>query len=191
MQVSKSGNKATLDKCVFWITFVWTKVAAWHKPPTSKLQGTVIGFNEINLPPPLEKRWDDTPQWTLVFRPTVIAFQGIHDNSIKTEDAQYVPYIVIIHDDIIKWKHFPRYWSFVRGIHWSPVNYCHKGQWGGAVMFSPICPWTNGWANNQFEMSLHSLWCHCNAMVYSTLQQCTTFTHTHSCQMLVIITEDW
>ena len=21
------------------------------------------------------------------------------------------------HDDVIKWKHFPRYWSFVRGIH--------------------------------------------------------------------------
>ena len=27
-----------------------------------------------------------------------------------------------IHDDVIKWKHFPRYWSFVRRIHRSPVN---------------------------------------------------------------------
>ena len=26
------------------------------------------------------------------------------------------------HDDVIKWKHFPRYWFFVRGIHRSPVN---------------------------------------------------------------------
>ena len=26
------------------------------------------------------------------------------------------------HDDVIKWKHFPRYWPFVRGIHRSPVN---------------------------------------------------------------------
>ena len=25
------------------------------------------------------------------------------------------------HDDIIKWKHFPRYWPFVRGIHRSPL----------------------------------------------------------------------
>ena len=32
------------------------------------------------------------------------------------------------HDDIIKWKHFPRYWPFVRGIHQSPVNSPHKGQ---------------------------------------------------------------
>ena len=26
-----------------------------------------------------------------------------------------------LHDDVIKWKHFPRYWPFVRGIHGSPV----------------------------------------------------------------------
>ena len=39
-------------------------------------------------------------------------------------------YLVIttVHDDVIKWKHFPRYWPFVRGIHWSPVNSPHKGQ---------------------------------------------------------------
>ena len=33
-----------------------------------------------------------------------------------------------IHDDVIKWKHFPRYWPFVGGIHRSPVNSPHKGQ---------------------------------------------------------------
>ena len=27
-----------------------------------------------------------------------------------------------LHDDVIKWKHFPRYWPFVRGIHRSPVR---------------------------------------------------------------------
>ena len=30
---------------------------------------------------------------------------------------------VVTHDDVIKWKHFPRYWPFVRGIHrsrWIP-----------------------------------------------------------------------
>ena len=26
------------------------------------------------------------------------------------------------HDDVIKRKHFPRYWPFVRGIHRFPVN---------------------------------------------------------------------
>ena len=42
------------------------------------------------------------------------------------------------------WRHqmetfsvFPR--NFVRGIHWSPVNSPHKGQWRGALMLSLIC----------------------------------------------------
>ena len=52
------------------------------------------------------------------------------------------------HDDVIKWKHFPRYWPFVRGIHRSPVNSPHKGQWRGALMFSLIWVWINGWIYN-------------------------------------------
>ena len=28
-----------------------------------------------------------------------------------------VPVLWRIHDDVIKWKHFPRYWPFLRGIH--------------------------------------------------------------------------
>ena len=48
---------------------------------------------------------------------------------------------VIIHDDVIKCKHFPRYWP--------PVNSPHKGQWRGAVMFSLICAWMNGWVNTR------------------------------------------
>ena len=53
------------------------------------------------------------------------------------------------HDDAIKWKHFLRYWPFVRGIHRSPVNSSHKGQWRGALMFSLICVWINDWVNNR------------------------------------------
>ena len=55
----------------------------------------------------------------------------------------------VAHDDVIKWKHFPRYWPFVRGIHRLPVNSPHKGQGRGALMFSLICTSTNGWANNR------------------------------------------
>ena len=52
------------------------------------------------------------------------------------------------HDDVIKWKYFPRYWPFVRVIHRSPVNFPHKGQWRGALMFTLICARKNGWVNN-------------------------------------------
>ena len=52
------------------------------------------------------------------------------------------------HYDVIKRKHFPRYWPFVWGIHRSPVNSPRKGQWRGALMFSLICARINGWVNN-------------------------------------------
>ena len=54
-----------------------------------------------------------------------------------------------LHDHVIKWGHFPRYWPFVRGILRSPVNSPHKGQWRGAFIFSLICAWINGWVNNR------------------------------------------
>ena len=53
------------------------------------------------------------------------------------------------HDDVIKWKHFPCYWPFKRGIHRSSVNSPHKGQWCGALMFPLICAWMNIATNNR------------------------------------------
>ena len=32
------------------------------------------------------------------------------------------------HNDVVKWKYFPRYWRFVRAIHQSPVNSPNRGQ---------------------------------------------------------------
>ena len=54
---------------------------------------------------------------------------------------------ILLHDDVIKCKHFPRNWPFVREIHRSPVNFPHKGQWRGALMFS--LTWINDWVNNR------------------------------------------
>ena len=54
-----------------------------------------------------------------------------------------------IHNDVIKWKHFPCYWHFVRWIHRSPVDSHHKYQWRGTLSFSLIWSWTNGWASNR------------------------------------------
>ena len=60
--------------------------------------------------------------------------------------------MIYIHDDVIKWKHFPCYWPFVRGIHRSPVNSPHKGQWRGVLMCFFICAWTNGWVNTRYAV---------------------------------------
>ena len=75
-----------------------------------------------------------------------------------------------IHDDVIKWKHFPRYCPIVRGIHRSPVNSPHKGQWRGALMFSfdlrlnkRLSKQSWGW---WFETPSRSLWRNCSGSVF-------------------------
>ena len=67
------------------------------------------------------------------------------------------------HHDVIEWKHFPRY--FVRGIHQSPVDSTHKGQWRWALMFSLICARTNGWATNRHAGALRCHRAHCDVTV--------------------------
>ena len=74
-------------------------------------------------------------------------------------------YLQTVHGDVIKWKHFPRYWPFVRGIHRSPVNSAHKGQWRGAFFFDlrlikRLSKHSRGW---WLETLSRPLWRHCNA----------------------------
>ena len=76
---------------------------------------------------------------------TLSAILTIH-NAALWRSPQY--------DDVIKWKHFSRYWSFVRGIHLSPVNSPHKGRWHGALMFSLICAWINSGVRNRDDGDL-------------------------------------
>ena len=67
----------------------------------------------------------------------------------RTNNSRISSKCILEHDVVIKWKHFPRNWPFLRGIHRSPVNSPDKGQWCGALMFSLICVWINGWVNNR------------------------------------------
>ena len=79
------------------------------------------------------------------------------------------------HDDVIKWKHFPRYWPFVRGIHrsrWIPRTKASDAElwcflWSTLNNRLSEQPW--GW---WFETPLWSLWRHCN--VWCTLTDCDT-----------------
>ena len=69
------------------------------------------------------------------------------------------------HDEVIKWKHFPRYSSFVRGIHRSPVNSPYKGQRRGALVFPLNCVWINGWVNSREAGDLRPYRTHCDVTV--------------------------
>ena len=80
---------------------------------------------------------------------------------------KYSYYATLIHqdDDVIKWKHFSHCWPFAQGIHRSPVNFPHKGQWRGSLMLSLICVWTNGWVNNREAGDLRRYLAHYDVIV--------------------------
>ena len=99
------------------------------------------------------------------------------------------------HDDVIKWKHFPRCWPFVRVIHRSPVDSPHKGQWRGAWIFSLICRLSKQSRSRWFETPSRSLWrhyhdkCTLHAMSYARCLRFVVFScgqastqYTHSLQ---------
>ena len=87
-----------------------------------------------------------------------IMFETYHSKAAVTPDkyelgskylaSTYAKSKYSLHHDVIRWKHFPRYWPFVRGIHGSPMNSPHKGHWRGSFMFALICA-LHVWVNNR------------------------------------------
>ena len=87
------------------------------------------------------------------------------------------------HDDVIKWKHFPRYWPFVRGIHRSPVNSRTKASDAELWCFIHLCltkrlskqSW--GW---WFGAPSRSLWRHCNDIpLWHVYKMCASTSYRH------------
>ena len=82
----------------------------------------------------------------------------------------------------------------VRGIHRSPVNSPHKGQWRRPLMFSLIWAFTNGWVNNQdagvlkrhhahYDVTVMASMCSLAACISACKYQCSWYQviHTSSC----------
>ena len=99
--------------------------------------------------------------------------------------------LIAFPSDVVPWwRHqmetFSALLAFVRGIHQSPVNSPHNGQWRGALIFSLIRALNErlskqswGW---WFETPSRSLWRHFNANGQSLwhlhLSHCTEWTYT-------------
>ena len=85
-----------------------------------------------------------------MFISSIVRSWPLHFTSLASnKENRTVSHARASHDDVIKWKYFPRYWPFVRRNHRSPVDSPHKCQWRGALMFSLIHPWTGCWASNR------------------------------------------
>ena len=101
-------------------------------------------------------------------------------SQLSLEMLQYRMRSHVPHDDVIKWKHFPCYWPFVRGIHQSPVN---------SLIFSLICIWINGWVNNREAGDLRwcPIWHHCNESSWITSTKPSDKRNKHICWKLQLI----
>ena len=78
-------------------------------------------------------------------------------------------FYVVFHDDVIIWKHFPRYWPFVRGIHRSLVDYLSKPVTQSFHVFFDLRLnkrlREHSWPR-WFETPSHSLWRHCYMLIF-------------------------
>ena len=81
------------------------------------------------------------------------------------------PYTREGHDDVIKWKHFPRHWPFVRGI--------------------PVHRWITHTKASEAELWCFPLWCQCNDKSKFRLQMLWRLAHHFhswlSCHCLQIV----
>ena len=100
-------------------------------------------YGAISQPYFSVQRCNDEENAFACWWPSTARCQDIGRHSAEQD---HVPYI---HDDVIKWKHFRRYWPFVWGIHWPPVNSPHKAGDAELFMFLWSAPWINGWVNNR------------------------------------------
>ena len=72
-------------------------------------------------------------------------------------------------------KTFSALLAICAGIHRSPVNSPHKGQWRGALIFSLICVWINGWVNNREAGDLRRYRAHYDVTVMLTAFRSTKY----------------
>ena len=117
-----------------WTNFIWIRIKIQNIFWRKSFQNIVCNIHNYCIA--IWSTYDTKPH-----------FANFHQNAQNDID---IPNLVSVpHHDVIKWKHFPRCWPFVRGIHRWPVKSPHKGQWRGALMFPSICAWINGWVNNR------------------------------------------
>ena len=79
------------------------------------------------------------PKWKNII---IILRNNKTPKMIEVRDGHHTLSTKHAHGDVIKWKHFLRHWSFVRGIHRWPVNSPHRGQWRSLVLCAGNSPVT-------------------------------------------------
>ena len=125
-----------------------------------------------------------TPQQRCIY---VACLLGMLCNACNQTDA-----VIILFYNVTRTPHNhpppPREWRFPLHHRWpsmtssngnifrSPVNSSHKGQWRGALMFSLICVWINGWVNNREAGDSRRYRTHYDVTVMQNVSYCMSYT---------------
>ena len=74
-----------------------------------------------------------------------------------------------LHNDVIKWKHFPHYWPFIEECTshwWIPLT---KVSDESFLIFSLMCTWINNWVNSSEAGDLRHYCAHHEVIVMSLI----------------------
>ena len=162
-------TKCTINRLIYynslWPFYGWwsskipRSIKVYLQPPQNALirctvlVATLLHGNDFCLIDPCERNPSITGKYVTCSKSSICPREMFDWLPCHSAYARWAPNIsatiLIPPPPPIKWKHFSRYWPFVRGIHRSPVDSPHKGQWRKASMFPLIYTSTNGWVNNR------------------------------------------
>ena len=98
-------------------------------------------------------------------------------NTLSNKNAPINKYQPFSYHPLSWWRHqmetFSALLAICAGNSPVPGEFPHKGQWRGALMFSLICVWINGWVNNRKAGDLRRYRAHYDVIVMI----CTLLNH--------------
>ena len=131
---------------------LWSR--GWKKPICSDITGLCYIYYIVSLALNLTSAYFllKCQHWGSIFMVAMVINPSVSWHFVLDLWRPIMLSIVCMHlkhdEDVIKWKHFPRNWPFVRGIHWSHWIPHTKASDVELWCFSLICVWINSWVNN-------------------------------------------
>ena len=116
-----------------------------------KILSALLARSPMNYPH--KGQWHGALMFSLICTGTNSCVNNRDAGDLRHHRTHYD--ITVVQFDIVFpwWRHqmetVSALLALCAGIHQSSMNSPHKGMWRGALMFSLICIWTNGWVNNR------------------------------------------
>ena len=130
------------------VVSIWVKV--------QPMRGGVTKWEPLSLAKPIPRMIPVVQYINLSHQPKINIFKAVVTKKINVIVLPLITLFLrvndqlgMLHDDVIKWKRFPRNWPFVRevtGHRWLPRTKANDAEFW---CFLWSAPWINGWVNNR------------------------------------------